>query len=306
MDKLFLIGSDPEFNIVDSENNLKSAVSLLPGTKEVPHGLGNETSVQVDNVMAEFCVPATSDPDEFMKNLKFAMEEAQKMLPQGYSFKAFPSAIYPDAELDTPQAKEFGCEPDYTPYILDSDGSKVMYIIGENVGYNVNTKPTSKNPNLRSCGGHIHVDLTSLTSRPIYNNSILNNRVLKDFVYLMDIFLGVPSLLLDTDKRRRELYGKAGAYRPKPYGLEYRVLSNFWLEKDTYVYWVFDVIDKLITLWEDNYSYLHRRVRSTFDVNNVVSTINTGDSKQALILLPLIEELVGVKTPIITTVEITK
>lgn len=306
MDKLFLIGSDPEFNIVDSENNLKSAVPLLPGTKSAPYDLGNNTSVQVDNVMAEFCVPATSDPDVFMQNLAFAMGEAQKILPQGYSFKAFPSSVYSDEELDTPQAKEFGCEPDFTPYILDSDGSRVMYVLNRTDAYNVNTKPASKNPNLRSCGGHIHVDLTQLTSRAIYSNSILDNKVLKDFVYFMDIFLGVPSLLLDTDKRRRELYGKAGAYRSKPYGLEYRVLSNFWLEKDTYVYWVFDVIANLIKAWEDNYLYFYRRVHSTFDVNNIVSTINSGNSDQARILLPLIEEMIGVKTPISIPVEITK
>ena len=46
----------------------------------------------------------------------------------------------------------------------------------------------------------------------------------------MDFFLGLPSVLYDADTERRKLYGKAGAMRYKPYGVEYRTLSNAWLK----------------------------------------------------------------------------
>jgi len=45
----------------------------------------------------------------------------------------------------------------------------------------------------------------------------------------LDVYLGAVSLLWDQEDRRRELYGAAGAFRPKPYGMEYRVLSNKWI-----------------------------------------------------------------------------
>ena len=46
---------------------------------------------------------------------------------------------------------------------------------------------------------------------------------------MLDMYLGLPSLIWDRDTKRRSLYGDFGAFRPKPYGLEYRVLSNAWL-----------------------------------------------------------------------------
>jgi hypothetical protein len=46
---------------------------------------------------------------------------------------------------------------------------------------------------------------------------------------MLDLRLAVPSLIWDKDKKRRLLYGKAGCFRPKPYGMEYRTLSNAWL-----------------------------------------------------------------------------
>jgi hypothetical protein len=50
---------------------------------------------------------------------------------------------------------------------------------------------------------------------------------------LMDLICGIPSVLLDISpesKIRRKLYGKAGDYRLTNYGLEYRTLSNFWIQ----------------------------------------------------------------------------
>jgi len=68
---------------------------------------------------------------------------------------------------------------------------------------------------------------------------------------LCDAYMGVPSVLVDDDTRRAELYGKAGAFRPTSYGAEYRVLSNWWLKSPNWVRWVYDsgkaAFDKLVS-----------------------------------------------------------
>jgi phiEco32-like amidoligase-type 2 protein len=53
----------------------------------------------------------------------------------------------------------------------------------------------------------------------------------------MDWSLGVPSMLMNPNSKRRALYGKAGAFRPKSYGCEYRTPDNSWLtSRDRMIY----------------------------------------------------------------------
>ena len=55
----------------------------------------------------------------------------------------------------------------------------------------------------------------------------------------LDFYLGLPSLFYDNDVDRRAMYGKAGCCRFKPYGVEYRVLSNKWLSDKKLTSWVY-------------------------------------------------------------------
>jgi len=71
---------------------------------------------------------------------------------------------------------------------------------------------------------------------------------------------------------RRELYGKAGAMRPKPYGWEYRVLSNYWMFEDKLVAWVYNQT----ALACDRTKELTEKEGQT-----IQHCINTGDKKLA-------------------------
>lgn len=72
--------------------------------------------------------------------------------------------------------------------------------------------------NLRSAGFHIHVGYPE--------NNIDTSLTMLRYI---DAFVGLPSILYDTDTERRSLYGKAGCFRLQKYGFEYRTLSSYWI-----------------------------------------------------------------------------
>lgn len=201
----FLLGSDPELMLTDEDGNLKSAIGIIDGTKEAPLPL-NEGAAQYDNVNAEFNITPASSEDEWVERHRNVMSQLNSIVGN-LRLLVRASADFPRSELEHPFAKRFACDPDFNPYTMS---------------VNIMTADASEGT-LRSCGGHIHIG----------NNIIADDFDIQvDTVKVMDIFLGIPSLLLDKDptsQRRRILYGKAGAHRPKPYGIEYRALGNFWL-----------------------------------------------------------------------------
>ena len=89
--------------------------------------------------------------------------------------------------------------------------------------------------------GHIHIGFENITQEKQEN-------VVKAF----DILLGLPSVWLDPDTRRRRMYGKAGAFRFKDFGVECRILSNFWIQSDETIEWVYNETIKAVELALNN------------------------------------------------------
>jgi hypothetical protein len=90
--------------------------------------------------------------------------------------------------------------------------------------------------NHRFCGGHMHVQ---------YNK---NNVPPHIFAQFMDLVAELPFLRWDRQKMRRMFYGQPGLYREKPYGIEYRTLSNFWLTKTFRDKWLNQLIENVFLL----------------------------------------------------------
>lgn len=201
----FTLGSDPELMLKRS-GQLVSAIPIIKGTKLEPISL-RDGMAQHDNVNAEFGIKPAENENEWVDRHLSVLSQLDTMIGNDVKLFVAASANFPESELDCEEAKQFACDPDFNAYTCE------MNFIDDDAGEKT----------LRSCGGHIHVGLDELTED-------IDLQI--NAVKAMDIFLGIPSLLLDKDPtshRRRELYGKAGAHRPKPYGIEYRSLGNFWI-----------------------------------------------------------------------------
>lgn len=202
------LGTDPEVFLQDNAGKLVSVIGLINADKwnplqipDMPKGF----TLQEDNVSLEYGIPPASTPEEFIHHIRAVMERSKAWVP-GLSFSNLSCAIFPEDQMKHPAAHIFGCEPDYCAWT----GA-------------VNHKPQPPHEFMRSAGGHIHVETAENPWRVIMG---------------MDLYLGVPSVLMDKGEDRKQLYGKAGACRIKSYGPEYRTLSNFWIFEDHLIDWV--------------------------------------------------------------------
>lgn len=207
----FMIGADPEFFITSPEGALKSAIPLIPGTKHNQF-LVDGGGLQRDNVAAEFSCDPTSSEDAFVGIIGKMISHLDKQVsPNKLLLRS--SADFPFEELADDEAMQFGCDPDFNAWTVSRN------VFSIDVAFN----------SLRSCGGHIHVGTKNGQPKVLAEDETGFGRL--RLVKMMDLFVGIPSVVLDPDKtaaRRRELYGKAGCHRPKPYGVEYRAVGNFW------------------------------------------------------------------------------
>jgi hypothetical protein len=99
-----------------------------------------------------------------------------------------------------------------------------------------------------------------------------------EVVKMMDIFMGVPSILLDTDPSapaRRRLYGRAGAHRPKSYGVEYRALGNFWVQSPELTQIMYRLADVAVRLTLEGES---GKIIEQANGKEVVRAINSSDA----------------------------
>lgn len=208
----FTIGCDPELIVIDPTGKPVCADGLLPGTKDKPYSLVGG-AVQVDGFAAEFNIKPANTFVHFWTRCRNVQDSIKQMLPPGYDLLCAPSTEFSHDvfEAAPARAKELGCMPDFNAWTN-----------------NVNTppRPPEDMPTLRTMAGHIHIGWTDDAS--LEDEEHLNN--CNDLVKQLDWYLGAWSITQDPDTTRRRLYGQAGACRYKPYGVEYRVLSNFWLK----------------------------------------------------------------------------
>lgn len=251
----YLIGSDPELFIVDSSKNNKiiSSIGLIPGEKGHayrPADLGEGFGLQIDNILAEYNVPPTAHKEDFVASMmimKDWIRDFVKKANPNYDVCCKASAMVDDDQLTSDEAKLFGCSPDFNAWTCMQ-----------------NPRPEGDSTNLRTTGCHFHIG---------YDDHDMDTSV--ELVRVLDIFLGVPSVLIDKDDRRRELYGKAGCFRLTSYGVEYRVMSGYFIDTPELVGWCFDQITKAIDFFNAGGKYDEE------DVAKIHDAINNNDKAAA-------------------------
>lgn len=210
-------GADPEL-LLTKQSKPYSAIGVIQG------GPDNRIKVKghsffYDNVLAECAIKPGKSKKEVINNFRECLQIYADMVKP---FKLTPQASinFPESQLRHPDARKAGCAPDNCAYAMKQMEPP---------------KEAMENGNLRSCGGHIHLGSNLLVSdgpEPILA------------IYALDLFVGISSLFLDRDPtaaRRRALYGAAGRFRTKDYGIEYRSLSNFWLESPKMTELIYDL-----------------------------------------------------------------
>lgn len=242
-----LVGADPEL-FVAKEGKLVSCHGLLPGTKEKPFPVKGG-AVQVDGMAAEFNIDPAHDEEGFITNLN-TVQEALRELLGGHTIEAIPVAHFGLEYIQSQplEARILGCEPDFNAWL---DGKE-------------NPKPNEDTP-FRTASGHVHIG---------YKDGGLSLDEGVVVAKQMDFFLGLSSLFWDDDTQRRELYGKAGCFRPKPYGVEYRTLSNAWLKSEEISRKVFRLVQTGMKALFDGDMVFER-------YEGIEQVINTSNKKEA-------------------------
>ena len=252
-----LVGCDPEL-FVKKGGEFVSAHGLVPGTKKDPHPVPCG-AIQIDGMALEFNINASATEDDFVTNITAVMAELVNRVPD-YEVCAVPTADFSQAVFDAapPEALELGCDPDYDAYTGRA-----------------NEKPDGK-VMFRTASGHIHIGWTNGADIADPDHIAACRAMCKE----LDILLGIPSMLWDKDNKRRTLYGKAGCYRVKSYGVEYRTLSNRWLSDEKLMRFVFQQVMRAVSnlTTGKKVDQLHQ----VWPVEIARELINDGRSEQAM------------------------
>ena len=206
-----MIGSDFEIPVYCNKE-LVLAHTLTSGTKDNPQKLAHGM-VQWDNAMLEFNIKPAKDKGQFIGGIRNVMREYQANWLGHNTFEYVYSDTVDIQEdmLSYDQVRVLGCSPSWNAWT----GKKSVI------------RKAATSMLKRWAGFHWHID----TDKPV-----------GDFVKLLDIFVGLPMIPHEGRSTRRQVYGRAGEFRPKDYGVEWRVPSSSLLSNNTVLGKMYDSV----------------------------------------------------------------
>ena len=205
------LGADPELFLISSATGeYVPAYGLIGGTKTKPLALPGKPRgffYQEDGAAFEFNIPEATTASSFTDRIQYAIQKSQQVLATSglvLDLKNCAAELtLTPAQLQHPFANMIGCSPDWDGFTNTQRHGIGAGLMG----------------NKRFAGGHLHIG---------YDTSLMPRHVMAQHI---DLLVYMPLSGYDAGLRsdRASLYGVPGVYRPKPYGIEYRRPSSFWL-----------------------------------------------------------------------------
>jgi hypothetical protein len=248
------LGADPEVFLIDKAGKPVSAEGLFGGTKYEPKpmGIGPGFYIQEDNVAAEYNIPPARSGREFANNIITGLSYIKNVARKnGLRIRLESAMNFDEKYLSTPHAQTLGCEPDFDIWKMC-----------------INPRPEPPKL-LRTAAGHVHISWENPTPDQ-----------LQAVVRAFDVYVVVPSILVTKRNERRSLYGRAGAFRPKDYGVECRALDNFWVGNVRDCHHIFEQTLRMINLLNHEDEWIMEDMQEAQE--DIQNCINNHDPDLAL------------------------
>lgn len=274
-----IMGCDPEL-FFKKDGKIIGAEKVLP---EEGFQSGSGTVI-IDGVQGELNPKPSSCRQGLAGGIAYDLKILNDTLlkPKGIQADFSRAVEVSREELDTlsPKTKVFGCSPSLNVYPKDSE---------------TRLRPNPLVYRYRAAGGHIHLSSGGDTSV----EKALRTPALT--IPLMDIIVGNTCVLIDRDSgniERRKVYGRAGEHRTPKHGLEYRTLSNFWLQSYPLTGMVMGLARQAVTIVaSDTDGELLKAFASKVKMSKIAEAINNNDAELAAANFAAIEELLIDITP---------
>jgi hypothetical protein len=237
-------GMDVEFFLRRKNGKHVPVCGKVGGTKQAPIQFEGEEPgfmYQEDGAALELNSPICRSVEEFAARARWVhvladqVASSLRMQISPYCDAPFDSERYSRLSKRYAQMYVIGCDPDFDAFASE-DTPRLPYTI-DDFGEG------------RFAGGHIHIG---------YDTNRMPPHI---FVRTMAAFLG-PMHCFDTN--RYAYYGFPGLYRVKPYGIEYRSLSNKWVLDATQRDRVMLALTEMQTLWTTDLQAFYQK-GVTFD-----------------------------------------
>ena len=217
------IGSDFELFLFNKQQNeVINAKPYVKGTKHKPFNFDKSSPfwcTSLDNISFEGNIAPCTTANDFSNGIEKVISYLKSNLPADIVPIHDCAVRVSPKYLNTKEARTLGCEPTLNAYTLDE-----------------NPRPSGETTNLRTCCTHVHLKFDGMD----FATSV-------EWVKAMDLWLGMPSLLIEPSNERRLLYGTLGEMRYcQTKTVEYRVLSSYFSGTRELREWVFNNTVKAI------------------------------------------------------------